>query len=252
MPMTTRRPAVVLREAFLPGDSVSLAEAAAQVGDDEHAASKALSYLASKGYFVRVRQRLWVRAGSAPSVYRLGARVVAPYAFVYGTALALHGAKTVERSEVLIASPHRFDAFEYDGVGYRRAKPWPEGALVRVSVGPELVWATTPERTLVDCVRVPANAGGIAELMRLSGLPALDGLQLLRWVDQYGEANLAARLGFVLESAGMSEQATLLELERRRPRARVYLEAGAHGGRLVRRWNLIVPAQFRLAAGELG
>jgi predicted transcriptional regulator of viral defense system len=252
--MTTPRPAALLREAFLPGDPVSLEEAAARVGGNERTASKALTYLAAKGYFVRVRQRLWVRSGSPPNPYRLGARVVSPYAFVYGSALALHGAAGAERSELLVASPHRFDAFEYDGALYRRALPWPESdALQKVSVGPEFVWVTTPERTLVDCVRVPANAGGTAELMRLSGLAALNGRELVRWVDYYGEANLAARLGFVLESAGMSgQEATLLELEQRRPRARVYFEPGARGGRLVKRWNLIVPAHLRGALGEGG
>src|SRR6266496_4125958 len=170
--MTTPRPATLLREAFLPGDPVSLDEAAARLYGNQRAASKALTYLAEKGYFERVRQRLWVRTGAAPNPYRLGARVTSPYAFAYGSALALHGAATAERSEVLVASQRRFEPFEYDGVLYRRALPWPADALVKVSVGPEFVWATTPERTLVDCVRVPANAGGMAELLRgLSALP---------------------------------------------------------------------------------
>lgn len=251
--MTTARPATLLREAFVPGDPTSLDEAAAHVRGNHRAASKALTYLASKGYFEKVRQRLWVRAGADPNPYRLGARVTSPYAFVYGSALALHGAATAERSEVLIASPRRFEAFEYGGLLYRRALPWPEGALVRVSIGPELVWTTTAARTLVDCVRVPTNAGGIAELMRgASALPPLDGEELLRWVDHYAEANLAARLGFVLESSDLvGPDAKLLEeLERRRPQARVYLEPGRRGGTLLQRWKLIVPSHLLLSFGE--
>src|SRR6266511_4631111 len=185
--MTTRRPATLLREAFAPGDPVSLDEAAALLHGDDRGASKALTYLADKGYFEKVRQRLWVRTGAAPNPYRLGARVTSPYAFAYGSALALHGAATAERSEVLVAGWHRFESFEYDGLLYRRALPWPpEDGLVKVSVGPEFVWTTTAERTLVDCVRVPANAGGMAELLRgVSALPDLNGEGLLRWVDHY-------------------------------------------------------------------
>ena len=251
--MTTQRPATLLREAFLPGDPVSLEEAAARLNGNERAASKALTYLADKGYFERVRQRLWVRSGATPNPYRLGARVISPYAFAYGTALALHGAASAERSEMLVASPHRFEAFEYEGLLYRRALPWPEDALVKVSVGPEFVWTTTPERTLVDCVRVPANAGGMAELLRgVSALRRLDAEQLLRWVDHYDEANLAARLGFVLESSDLADDNTTLlnELERRAPRARVYLEPGTRGGNLVRRWNVIVPPYLRSTPRE--
>ena len=252
--MTTARPATLLRDAFLPGDPVSLAEAAARLNGNERAASRALTYLADKGYFEKVRQRLWVRSGANPNPYRLGARVVSPYAFAYGTALALHGAGSAERSEVLVASAHRFETFEYDGLLYRRALPWPEDALVKVSVGSEFVWTTTRERTLVDCVRVPANSGGMAELLRgVSALHPLDGRQVLRWVDHFGEANLAARLGYVLQSLALAgRDATLLdELERRRPRARVYLEPGTRGGNVVRRWNVIVPAHRRQGSREV-
>jgi predicted transcriptional regulator of viral defense system len=155
---------------------------------------------------------------------------------------------------VLVASPHRFETFEYDGLLYRRVRPWPEDGLVKVSVGPEFVWATTPERTLVDSVRVPANAGGMAELLRgLTALPPLDGREVLRWVDHYGESNLAARLGYMLESLDLvgRDPALLYELERRRPRARVYLESGTRGGKVVRRWNVIVPAHLRQASREV-
>ena len=246
--MATKRPATLLREAFAPGDPVALDEAAAVLGGDAGAASQALTHLARNGYFEKVRQRLWVRSGAPVDPYRLGARVTSPYAFAYGTALTLHGGGSAERSELLVASPRRFEAFEHDGVLYRRALPWPPDALVRISVGPEFVWATTPERTLVDCVRVPANAGGMAELLRgVIGLGSLDSEQLLRWVDHFGEANLAARLGFVLEASGLGDDPRLLtELERRRPQARVYLEPGTRGGRLVGRWNVIVPEHLRL------
>lgn len=242
----------MLREAFAPGDPFSLDEAATVLDGDRARASQALTYLADGGYVVKVRQRLWVRAGAAADPYRLGARVTSPSAFVYGSALALHGASSAERSELLIASPRRFAAFEYEGLFYRRALPWPEGALTRVTVGPEFVWATTPERTLVDCLRVPANAGGMAELLRsASGLPTLDPPEILRWVDHYGETNLAARTGFLLEALGRAGADTLLEeLERRGPRARVYLEPGSRGGKLLRRWNLIVPSHLLSAATQ--
>jgi predicted transcriptional regulator of viral defense system len=246
---TSLRPATVLREAFQQGDPVSLGEAAAVAGADPRATSQALTHLARRGYFAKVRQCLWLRVGASVDPYRLGARITSPYSFAYGTALALHGAASAVRSEVLVASPHRFRAFEHGGVLYRRTMPWPENALVRVSVGPEFVWTTTVERTLVDCVRVPANAGGIANLLRgLSALPPLDGEQVLRWVDHFAEANLAARLGFVLESVNLERDVKLLdELARRRPRARAYLEPGMRGGSLVSRWNLIVPAHLRPA-----
>lgn len=247
--MTTRRPAALLREAFAPGDPVSLEEAAMVLGGDRQRASSALTYLADNGYFNKIRKQLWMRAGLPCDPYRVGARVTTPYAFVYASALALHGVAASMRTQILIASPHRFDTFEYDGVLYRRAMPWPQDGVTKVSVGPEFVWATTQERTLVDCVRIPANVGGMDELLRsVSALRAsLDPKKLLHWVDFYQEANLAARLGFILEWANITSDPDLFDrLEAQRPSSRIYLEPDQRGGQLSRRWNVIVPDRIHM------
>lgn len=245
--MATKAPATALREALQPGDPTSLQEAAKLVDTDVAAASAALTHLASRGDVTKVRNALWVRTGAAADPYRLGARVVSPYAFSYGTALALHGAATAERSEVLISSPRRFDSFEHDGIKYRRTQPWAEQGRKKVPSGPEFVWVTTPERTLVECARLPSNAGGFAELLRAAAaLPRLDPHELLWWVDHYAEASLSARLGFLLERTERREEevAILSELEGRKPPAKIYLEGGQRRGRLVPRWNLIVPSHL--------
>lgn len=245
--MITKPPATALREAMAPGEPISLAEAAKLLGTGTQTASAALTHLASRGDVIKVRKTLWVRAGAPVDSYRLGARVASPYAFCYGTALALHGAATTERSEVLITSPRRFDSFEHDGVRYRLARPWAEEGRKKVSVGPEFVWVTTAERTLVECTRIPSNAGGFEELLRATpALPRLDAQALLMWVDHYAEANLAARLGFLLETTDRRDQVTTIlpDLERRKPSTRIYLERGQRGGKLASRWNLIVPAHL--------
>jgi len=121
-------------------------------------------------------------------------------------------------------------------------------------VGAEFARTTIPERTLVDCVRVPANAGGIEELSRaIDMLPALDAEEVVLWVDRYREAALAARLGYLLELSGLHEPETPLirSLLERRPSHRIYLAERRRGGRLVSRWNLIVPPHLPLATCEL-
>ena len=119
---------------------------------------------------------------------------------------------------------------------YRWARPWIDDGLSPVTVGPEFVRATNPERTLVDCVRVPSNAGGIEELSRaIDMLPVLDADEVVRWVDLYAETATAARLGYLLERSGLHELGTPLmrALLRRRPKHRVYLGERSRGGRLV-------------------
>lgn len=242
--MTTRGPAAVIRDALLPGDPISLDEAVALTGAARQSVGLALSHLVRCGDLAPVRQRLWVRSGAPPDPYRLAARISAPYAFVYGSALALHGAGSAERSEVLVSGPHRFSSFAFAGAGYRWARPWIDDGLASVTVGPEFVSVTTIERTLVDCARVPANAGGVEELSRaIDMLPALDEAEVVRWVDHYAEAVLPARLGYLLERSGLygSDAPLLRALQERRPAHRVYLAGRRASGRLISRWNLIVP-----------
>lgn len=243
----TTSPARKLREAFRPGDPVSVTEAARVAKEKPEKVSASLTHLAERGAFVNVRQRLWVRAGAPADPHRLGARVTSPYAFSYGSALALHGAAASERSEILISSPGRFDTFEFEGVLYRHVRPWKEEGRVRVSVGPESVWVTSAERSLVESARVPSNAGGVAELLRsVSGLPELDPDEVTRWLDHYGDAVAAARVGYLLQVADRPDRELrlLAALEKRRPRSRAYLDPGKRRGKLVARWNLLVPPEL--------
>lgn len=242
--MASKRPASILRDALSPGDPLSLDEAAQLVGGDRRVASRALEYLVDRGDFRMVRKRLAVKAGATVDPYRLAARITQPCACGYGTAWGLHAGAASIHTEVLVTSPHRFTSFEWEGALYRWARPWRPDGLSRVSVGPEFVWVTDVERTLVDCVRVPGNAGGVSELLRsLAGYPSLRAEAVMRWVDTYNVASVASRLGFLLEQAGrpFDESHLLLELERRRSRSPVYLDPTRTGGHLVARWNVIVP-----------
>lgn len=227
---------------------MSLDEAARLVDGLPSKVSSSLTRLAEQGHFVKVRQRLWVRAGAPADPYSLGARVTFPYVFSYGTALAMHGAAASERSEVLVSSPHRFDSFEFEAVAYRHTRPWIEDGRVRVTVGQEFVWATSPERTLVECARVPSNVGGVAELLRsVSALPELDPDELVKWVDHYGDAAVASRVGYLLQVVERPDREVrvLAALEKRRPKFRAYFDPGKRRGKLVARWNLLVPAELR-------
>lgn len=241
------QPARKLREAFLPGDAVSIDDAARIVGENPKKVSASLTHLAEQRAFIKVRRRLWVRAGAPVDPYKLGARVTSPYVFAYGTALALHGAAASERSEILVSSLSRFDTFEFEGVLYRHVRPWKDEGRVRVSVGPEFVWASSAERTLVECARVPSNAGGVADLLRsITGLPELDPDEVLLWLDHYGDAAAAARVGYLLQVTDRPEREfpLLSALEQRRPRSRVYFDPSKRSGKLVARWNLLVPPQL--------
>ena len=110
------------------------------------------------------------------------------------------------------------------------------GGTVRVS---------TLERTLVDVLDVPSNAGGWEEIWRsLEMVEFFDLDAVASYAVKLGSALTAARVGFFLEQhreALMVEDKHLEPLRRVRPRQPRYLDARRKPGKLIAAWNLIVP-----------
>ena len=108
-----------------------------------------------------------------------------------------------------------------------------------------IVRVTTLERTLVDVLDVPSNAGGWEEVWRsLEMVEFFDLDAVASYVVTLGSALTAARVGFFLEQHReplMVEDKHLDPLRRLRPRQPRYLDARHKPGKLVSAWNLIVP-----------
>jgi predicted transcriptional regulator of viral defense system len=109
-----------------------------------------------------------------------------------------------------------------------------------------VVRVTTLERTLVDVLDAPSNAGGWEEVWRsLEMVEFFDLDAVISYAMKLGSALTAARVGFFLEQhrdALMVEDKHLDQLRRLRPRQPRYLDAGRKPGKFVAGWNLIVPA----------
>ena len=111
-----------------------------------------------------------------------------------------------------------------------------------------MVRVTGYERTLVDLLDVPEYGGGWEEIWR--SLEAVEFFDLDFIVDyalRLGSALTIARVGFFLEQhqqAFMVEERQLQTLQAQAPKQRQYFERRHRkGGKLIRRWNLIVPEE---------
>lgn len=121
------------------------------------------------------------------------------------------------------------------------------GVEVRERLGVK-VRVTGPERTLVDCLAVLRYAGGAEEaLQSLQGVPSLNLDRLAGYLERLGQRRAFAAVGAFLE-----REATRLfipvefldRLAKERPVTPTYLVRGEKGGRLLPRWNLVVPRQW--------
>lgn len=108
-----------------------------------------------------------------------------------------------------------------------------------------VVRVTSLERTLVDVLDAPANAGGWEEVWRsLEMVEFFDLDAVTSHAVRLGSALTSARVGFFLEQHRetlMVEDKHLEQLRQHRPRQARYFDSRRKPGKLVPSWNLIVP-----------
>ena len=116
------------------------------------------------------------------------------------------------------------------------------------------VRVTRPERTLVDVLDEPERSGGWEEVWRsLEMVEFFDLEAVTRYATALGSALTAARVGFFLDqhrTALMLGDQDLEGLRALAPAQPRYLDTSREPGRLVPRWNLVVPQRVLARAWE--
>jgi predicted transcriptional regulator of viral defense system len=225
-------------------------------------ADSLLSRHAGTGKILHVRRGLYatVPAGATPDTFQvdpflLAAKLAPDAAIAYHAALQFRGRtySVWHRFTVLTRShvrPLTFQANEIRGVRPPRALdglPDLGGGIIAEPHAGGTVRVTTFERTLVDLFDAPDLGGGWEEVWR--SLEMVEFFDLEAVVDhtlRRGSALTTARVGFFLEQHREElfvEERHLKALVGRAPRQPQYLDRKREPGRLVKPWNLVVPAR---------
>lgn len=193
----------------------------------------------------------------SPDPYLVGAALRPEGVFAYHAALALLGAAHSEWNAVTILSRRRrrplalrsarVEVLSHPAALIRRKAT--DLGVRRVPYLDTTLRVTGPERTLVDGFRQLRLVGGLEELVTSAGgFASLDLKQLEKVLRAYDLRILYAAVGWFLETYRAHffvPEAFLARLEKWRPAAPQYLPRRARsdtdGGRLVSRWNLILP-----------
>lgn len=228
------------------------------------ALAKRLKYLQSEKRIVSLERGLYatVRPGDAaealaPDSYLVGAVARPDGVFAYHSALSLLGAGHSDWSVVTLLSDSRRRPLVLRGARVE-VLPLPKSLArqAKTEVGVRTVHylartlrVTGPERTLVDGFRRLDMVGGLEELVTsAAGFPYLDLEMLEAVLSAYRLHNLYAGVGWFLEAYQehfFVPDDYLGRMEKRRPAVPQYLprrgRAEVGGGRMVSRWNLILP-----------
>jgi len=222
-----------------------------------------LKGLCANGTLVRVRRGLYAQIGSnaVADPYELAASMM-PDALMAGrTALELRDAVPgTRRSTACIVFTKAISAgrgLTWQGVTMRPIRH--PTALVRAGKclvetervaknGGRPLRVASVERAFVDMLDRPRMNGGWHELMDIvAAVPRLDLDRTVWYLKQLDNATTAAKLGWILErdaSRFAAGPEVLTSIERMRPRGPHYLSrTHRQSGRLLRRWNLVVPPE---------
>jgi predicted transcriptional regulator of viral defense system len=184
---------------------------------------------------------------------------IAPGATIcYASALAFLGKSHSSRTVYYVSSENRFRSLIYQGVRYQYvALPRPKLYVEHVPYKGSMVRVTILERTLIDCLRNIKYAGGFEQLYRsFEGVPYINSKTLAECLKQFSSPRTTARVAFFLELFKAHwgiEDPFFKRLERNVPKTPDYfLARESRGGRLIRRWNLIVPEDILTLGGYHG
>lgn len=262
---------VVLDLEWRSRTSVTLAELRQMLGASESYARFFAHKLVQKGWLERLRPGLFRlvpatrgREGVADAnPLAVGAVLVSPYFFSFGTACTQHGLTEQVFAEVYIACQERRRPVVVHSRRYLFIEVPPPrffGFTEQAVLG-EPVQMATLERALLDALDRPQHAGGLGEVSRIVSRAAarISWPALLDLARRWRAAAVLQRLGFLLdlhaaevpadarfELRALTQGASKIQLG---PRAQ-----WGHAGKLAQPWNVVenVPRDVLIASVDRG
>jgi len=225
-----------------------------------HTANNLLAHHLAAGRLVRVRRGLFatVPPGADASAvvvdpYLLATKLAEDAVLAYHAALQFQGKAYSVSSRFAYLTRHRARRFRHREAEFvpvqlpvplRKRSDMGGGIREQRHAG-GLVRVTTLERTLVDVLDAPEHGGGWEEIWRsLESVEFFDLDAVIGYALQLDSALTVARVGFFLEQhreSLMVEDRHLESLRAHAPAQPRYLDPQRESGKLVSRWNLVVP-----------
>ncbi len=231
-------------------------------GRSAHTSNSLLAEQVAGGRLLRVKRGVYatVPVGTDPLKFQPAPPLVATHlrddaVVAYHAAMSFHGhAYSIWwREQYMTAArlrPFTFRGTEFVGVQAPRAvRDLPDfggGVQSRPYAGGR-VRVMSLERSLVDLLHAPEHGGGWEEIWRcLESIEFLDLDAVIEHALRMESALSSARVGFFLEQHRenlMVEERHLQTLAEHAPAQPRYLDRRHETGKLINRWNLIVPEQ---------
>lgn len=240
--------------------SVEFAEAFP--GKGERANQALLDYHVGAGNLIRIKRGLFAVVPATSNTERfianpllVAGKITDDSIISHHSALRFHGVAQSIRRSVTFTTRHKdIKPFEFQNSIFQpvlASKLLLEAGRADTLVSMEdyqggRIKVTSIERTVVDCIDRFDLAGGLEEVLRsCDNLLGLDEAELVKYLRLLGNRTTIAKVGFFVEAIGLVHNPDMMELLRDYlPKAPTYLFRDDRQGKLVKRWNLIVPVSI--------
>lgn len=233
---------------------------------DDQQARNAVAYLIKNGYAKRVKSGLYYlipfeHRGTEwqPDVLVVGSKISTDYFYSHSTAMIFYGVLSVPPPRIPISVPHRFRKFSFGSFTYYPVETRHFFGFRDLDYKGIMVKVADMERTLIDCMsRLDLSGGVVGAFRNLSTLGFINYPLLMDYLEKIGKKSVMVRCGFALEffkDRWEVDEDILKELKKRAGNGPVYyLDRGIPKGtgRLVKGWNLIIPAALEELVGGVG
>jgi predicted transcriptional regulator of viral defense system len=233
---------------------------------DEQQARNAVSYLVKHDYARRVKSGLYYlipfeHRGTdwQPDPMVVGTKITKKYYYSHASALALFGILPATPPRIAITTPRRFRRLRFGNHTFYPVETQHFFGFRDLDYKGITVQVSTMERTFIDCLsRFDLSGGVVGAFRNLSLLGFINYPLLMEYLERMGKRSTMVRCGFALEFFRENwevDEEMLNELKKRARSGPVYyLDRGIPKGtgKLVKGWNLIIPAAFEDLVGGVG
>jgi predicted transcriptional regulator of viral defense system len=230
---------------------------------NENTLKEILAYHLKKKNIIRIRRGLFASIplssrDSAESYqtdpYLIAGRISDDAVLAYHTAFDFHGVSYSLSHQITFLSQQKIRPFTFQQTEII-CLPFPKALINKNKIHFETltvdreglnIKVTSLERTLVDALDRPEYAGGWEEIWRTAEhIPIINFDKMIKYAILLDNATTIAKLGFFLEQHKEKfnvDTNTLALLQAKKPSSIHYLERSKREpGKLIPRWNLIVP-----------
>lgn len=225
---------------------------------DEQQARNAVAYLIKHNYAKRIKGGLYYLIPFEqrdqpwqPDVLIVGSKISKDYYFSHAAAFAIFGILSAPPPRIPITVPKRFRRFKYGIFNFYPVETQHFFGFKDMDYKGITVKVSDMERTFIDALtRLDLSGGVIGAFRNLSLLGFINYPLLMEYLDKIGKRSTMVRCGFALDffrERWEIDKSVVSELKKRAKAGPVYYldrDIPKGMGKLVKDWNLIIPAAF--------